>query len=491
MVRFRLKGNAVSSQKSILYLVIVVFVSSLFGCAMDKEMATDSGQPVDTSPAFFENIEEDHDPFREYRIVPGDVLDVLFQIETWAERKDFVLAIDHTVMVKFVHLPELSESQKVRPDGNISLPYLGDVRVLGKKVDELRAELIERYSRILKEPDLYVVVPAFSTRIEELKKDLHTAPRGLSKLITVGPDGLAAFPLLGGLIVTGKTLPELTKLLSEMYDKMMPGLSVNLFLEKHAPLLVYVMGGVTKPGAYEIIKPTSIVEVLNLAGGPLYWARLGNVVILRKHKDRVAATVVDLKKLLEPQSVPADFSEDEFKKPLSVERLCKAINASDYGVTINIERDTMNEKYEHDTIVDELNKVLTIRDFYERVSKKKKDVSFSKDVMILADATDGYRNGHGDLSEAKESNIKTLNRLVLEETHPQETPKRIDRLSRMVYLRPEDMVYVPKRTITKVAEVMNDLKDAMMFYGWGASFGFSYDLTPRQGSGGTTVVPAE
>jgi hypothetical protein len=61
----------------------------------------------------------------------------------------------------------------------------------------------------------------------------------------------------------------------------------------------------------------------------------------------------------------------------------------------------------------------------------------------------------------------------------------------MVYLRPEDMVYVPKRTITKVAEVMNDLKDAMMFYGWGASFGFSYDLTPRQGSGGTTVVPAE
>jgi len=137
------------------------------------------------------------DVFTEYRISPGDILDVLFQIQTWVEKKNFKLGVDHLVSVSFVHSPELNVEQTVRPDGKITLPYVGEVYVVGKTIEEITRDLKKDFSTILQSPDIYVMVPEFNSAIKELKKDLHTAPRGLSRLSTVRPDGYATFPMLG------------------------------------------------------------------------------------------------------------------------------------------------------------------------------------------------------------------------------------------------------------------------------------------------------
>jgi polysaccharide export outer membrane protein len=76
-----------------------------------------------------------------YRISAGDVLDVLYQIRTWIEKPSFQIATDHTVAVKFVYTPELNTEQLVRPNGMITLPYLGDIYVVGKTPKELEKEL--------------------------------------------------------------------------------------------------------------------------------------------------------------------------------------------------------------------------------------------------------------------------------------------------------------------------------------------------------------
>jgi polysaccharide export outer membrane protein len=234
------------------------------------------------------------DFFAAYKVVPGDVLDVLYHVSPQLDLKDgFKLAADQQVAVKFVNLPELNETQIVRPDGRITLPYVGDVVVSGMTVAELTKELKIRYSKVLKTPELYVTVPDFRANLREFKADLHTAPRGLSRLVTVRPDGFVTFAMLGDVFAAGKTIPEINEAINTRYKQVMSGLSADVFLETHAGSRVYVMGQVTTPGAYTMLKPITVQEALTMAGSPLYSAKLSDVIVVRKRGDKMVATKVD------------------------------------------------------------------------------------------------------------------------------------------------------------------------------------------------------
>jgi polysaccharide export outer membrane protein len=69
------------------------------------------------------------------RLSPGDVLKLSF-----AEESD------------------LDQTQKIRRDGKISLPYLGEVTAAGRRVIDLQRELIHRYDDYLDNPEVLVTV---------------------------------------------------------------------------------------------------------------------------------------------------------------------------------------------------------------------------------------------------------------------------------------------------------------------------------------------
>lgn len=74
-----------------------------------------------------------------YEVQPSDLL----QISVWRE-------------------PELTQQVLVRPDGAFSFPLAGDISAVGKSVEELRRELVERLSRFI--PDLVVTVAVLEIR---------------------------------------------------------------------------------------------------------------------------------------------------------------------------------------------------------------------------------------------------------------------------------------------------------------------------------------
>ena len=246
-------------------------------------------------------IKQPFDVFPEYRITPGDLLDVLYQMRTWTRKDQFKIAVDQTISVKFVHAPELNEEQIIRPDGKITLPYLGDIVPVGMTVSEFTDMLKSSYRNILQSPEIYVTVPEFRRTIKELKTDLHTAPRGLSRLVTVRPDGYATFAMIGHVRVAGRTIPEVNDEINKMYDEMIPGLHCDLFLEKQAGTVVYVVGEVKLPGAFNINKPTTVVEAIALAGSYLQGAKLESIIVARKYEGKVVCTRINLKKVLSLQ----------------------------------------------------------------------------------------------------------------------------------------------------------------------------------------------
>jgi polysaccharide export outer membrane protein len=75
----------------------------------------------------------------EYRIGPEDVLD----ISVWREET-------------------LTQKVVVRPDGGISYPLVGDLKVSGKTTEEVRKEITERLKKYIPEPAVNVAVSQVS-----------------------------------------------------------------------------------------------------------------------------------------------------------------------------------------------------------------------------------------------------------------------------------------------------------------------------------------
>ena len=235
--------------------------------------------------------------FPQYHIGPGDVLDVLVQIQR-QKTDTFPITLYHTVSVNFVDVPELNQTQEVLPNGKIMLPYVGGVEVLGKTPEELQAALKREYASVLREPEIYVTLPDFNARIEQLRRDLHTAPRGLSKLVNVRPDGHATFPLIGEFLVAGKSIEKANEMIQDAYADYLPGMRVDLFLHERSGSVVYMVGQLDKPGTYEISQPITVLQAITMAGGYTNEAELRNVIVFREHEERRIARSVNLKKLL-------------------------------------------------------------------------------------------------------------------------------------------------------------------------------------------------
>jgi polysaccharide biosynthesis/export protein len=94
-----------------------------------------SGQPPRSAPA----AQADGGSVVRYEVQPSDVL----QVSVWRE-------------------PELTQQVLVRPDGAFSFPLAGEINAVGKTVEELRRELVERLARYI--PDLVVTVTVLEIR---------------------------------------------------------------------------------------------------------------------------------------------------------------------------------------------------------------------------------------------------------------------------------------------------------------------------------------
>ncbi len=234
--KFRVSGKSLN-MLALAMITGVAMMMTGWGCSSPRSVPGDYEVAMERTTFSFDQgvYPSDLDLFSKYRISPGDVLDVLFQIYQ-LQVDEFPITLYHTVSVKFVDMPQLNETQRVLPSGYITLPYVGQSYVLGKTVATVRRELTEAYKKYLRDPELYVSLPDFNARVEQLRKDLHTAPRGLSKLITVRPDGFVTFPLIGEYLVAQKTIGDVTEIVANAYDEFLPGMKVNLFLHEQSTL---------------------------------------------------------------------------------------------------------------------------------------------------------------------------------------------------------------------------------------------------------------
>lgn len=71
---------------------------------------------------------------------------------------EYRLGYGDVIEVKFFYNPTFDETLTIRPDGRITLPRLGDLLVVGMTPTQLDELITEKYSEIIREPDVTVIV---------------------------------------------------------------------------------------------------------------------------------------------------------------------------------------------------------------------------------------------------------------------------------------------------------------------------------------------
>lgn len=250
-------------------------------------------------PETFSFASADYDLLPDYQVQAGDILDVLFNIQSWNPEKEYFLALGDSISIRFPGVPILDQIKvKIPPDGTILMPYIGAIKVQGLSAQKLKQVLEEKYATILRVPEVYVTVDDYLFQLYSLKEDLRTAPRGLSRLATVRPDGYITFPLIGDVMAAQKTIPQLNAYINKEYEKISHSLQANLFLQTHAASQVYVLGAVNNPGAYEIGRPVSVLQAVSLAGGDILDSDIEEIFVARRVEKRMVVRRIDIDSLL-------------------------------------------------------------------------------------------------------------------------------------------------------------------------------------------------
>ena len=76
-----------------------------------------------------------------------------------------ILASGDVVKLTFSAASELNQSQKIRVDGKLSLPLVGEVDAAGKTIGQLQGELVQLYKSQLKTPEVTVSLEGSVTTV--------------------------------------------------------------------------------------------------------------------------------------------------------------------------------------------------------------------------------------------------------------------------------------------------------------------------------------
>lgn len=124
------------------------------------------------------------------------------------------------------------------------------------------------------EPEYRVAAPdvlAISVRPEPV----------INRTVTIRPDGMISFDLVGDVEVGGKTVREIRSMLEARLRDFVVHPDVTVVLETSSSRRYYVLGEVGRPGAYPLIGEVTALNAISGAGGLTRFASKGGIRLVR------------------------------------------------------------------------------------------------------------------------------------------------------------------------------------------------------------------
>lgn len=132
----------------------------------------------------------------------------------------------------------------------------------------------------------------------------------LSGGVKVRPDGFITLPLINEVQVVGMTTAELRKTLEEKYKEFTVNPFVTVRVEGIVSSEVFLVGQVSKSGAFPLNGNETLLQLLTRAGGLAMFADRSNVRVVRREADKITEYIVDYDGLIR-----GDLKQDILLRP--------------------------------------------------------------------------------------------------------------------------------------------------------------------------------
>lgn len=245
----------------------------------------------------------------EMRLGPGDVINAVFLSKPLASGEVYHLQVGDSLLLEFHGAEHLNRNLAVRPDGMITVPYLGDVMAGGKTTRGVSEEISRMFKAKGLFPSVAVTLSVVSSNVlyRGLQDALVNSESGRGKDVAVGSDGLLRLPLIHPLEAAGRTMTELQSEADKVYTAMFPTSSVLLTLKRMDSSFVYVLGEVNTPGLVKLNARATVSQVLAMAGGFKETSGLSSVVLMHPDEhNQPTGRLVDVSAILSS----GDLSKD-------------------------------------------------------------------------------------------------------------------------------------------------------------------------------------
>jgi len=116
--------------------------------------------------------------------------------------------------------------------------------------------------------------------------------------VQVRPDGMISLPLINDVLAAGQTPEQLREKLTEESKKYIEDPSITVIVKEIKSRRVFIQGQVAKQGQYPLTGPTTVLQLISLAGGIGEYADTKNIVVLRIDNGKQVAFKVNYKEVI-------------------------------------------------------------------------------------------------------------------------------------------------------------------------------------------------
>ena len=226
----------------------------------------------------------------------------------FASATDYVIGEGDTLTISVWGEKELSLSAKVRPDGKITIPAIGEIKAANETSRKLQAVLTDKLRGIVKNPMVTVIVTEITnnkayvfgggvksgvfplnqrTTLLQLLCQIDDARKADLKRAYVMRDGKRVREDFLGLFILGNGTDDIVLEPNDV-------VYVPAMLDKY----IYIMGAVNTPKFIEYREGITVLEAILDAGGYTKFARLDNTVIYRRENNKEIELSVKVKQLI-------------------------------------------------------------------------------------------------------------------------------------------------------------------------------------------------
>lgn len=122
--------------------------------------------------------------------------------------------------------------------------------------------------------------------------------KDMSADVSVRPDGMISLPLINEVKAEGLTPDQLRDQVAQKAARYISDPTVSIVVREINSRQVFITGEVNKPGAYALMVPTTVMQLISIAGGLREYAKGKEIVILRTEAGKQTAIEFNYKDVI-------------------------------------------------------------------------------------------------------------------------------------------------------------------------------------------------